>query len=242
MEILSSLNGIVKILYLPFLLLIIGGIIIFVIKRHKFILKDKRIIFLVIAVSIMIAARFYFLETISSRFFSVLLIPTIPFAAYFIIGAQKYFNKTVVRIIFVLVLCLCIGKAIKPRRPKPYLKEVGNALNSIIKESKGSTLSIFDFSGEIRYFCWYCGFKVKNGGGPISKAPESRTQALFKVINSKRKKTDKVYFIFRTKGLEIARKKYFNKLKATLPLKEIFCSKAQRSDGNSYIIASLVVK
>ena len=241
MEILSSLNGIVKILFLPFFLLIIGGMIVFINNRRKLIFKDKRILFLSIALLVILTARLCFLEVASSRFFIVLLIPTIPFAAYFVMESQKYFSKTTLRIIFIIVLFVCIGKALKPRRPKAYLEETGKALNSIFEKSKGATIIIFDFSGEINYFRWYSRFKIKDCG-VISNAPESRTQELFDLVNSEIKKTDRVYFIFRSKGLEIAKKKYFKKFKMALPLKEIFHSKAKRSDGSNYLIAQLAVE
>jgi len=241
MEFFSSLNGIVKILFLPFMLLIIGGMIVFVNKRRKLIFKDKRILFLIITVLVMLIARLYFLDAVSSRFFSVLLIPTIPFVAYLVMKSKKYFGKATVRVIFVLVLCVCIGKALKPRRPKHYLKEMDKALNSVIEKSKGSTLTMVDFSGVVRYLRSYSNSNVKDCG-VISKAPDITTQALFDVINSRAKKTDKIYLIFRSKGLEIAKKKYFDKFKTALSLKEVFHSKARREDGSNYIIARLVVE
>ncbi|MDD5598496.1 MAG: hypothetical protein PHV82_11165 [Victivallaceae bacterium] len=227
----------VKILFFPFLLLLVGGMIIFVIRRRK-LLGNRKIVFLIITILVMTLLRSCIMDSVSSRYYIFLLIPGIPFAAYLSAFAPVKLNPRIVNSVFFIVVCICIGKALKPRHPKAYIPEMSNALSAIVQKSGISKVNIYDFSGETRRLRFHSGFAVQ-AAGEICASPELRTRQLHGLINSQSPGKGAVYFIFREKDLETAKEIYRQKNGEPLPVKEIFRSESRRNDGGCYVIVRL---
>ncbi|MFA6714205.1 MAG: hypothetical protein WCS27_02455 [Victivallaceae bacterium] len=226
----------VKILFFPFLLLVVCGMAIFIF-RHRKLPENRKAFFLFTTMLVMVVLRLALVGSTASRYYIVLLIPGIPFAAYLWVFPGKL-NVRLVNTVFFVIVCICIGKALKPRHSKAYILEISNTLNAIVHKSGASKLSVYDFSGETRRLRFHSGFAVQ-AVGEICESPEQRIRQLNELVGSRSSGKGAVYFIFREKGLKLAREIYLRKNGKPLPVREIFRSESKRNDGSCYVIVRL---
>ena len=196
-ELMQSLDNI---LFLPFTCLMLSGCIFLIVNHGRLAGSRKISIFFLSAIVLMIGWRCC-VELGSGRYFSALIVPAICLSGYaLLLFSSQAIRRGILRCLVLIIVILCIGKALNPPYYKEYLLEIGEVIRQDVKNEKFFVPRIYINFPEAERVGYYSGLKIYNFQDQIS-APIEFTRRFEKLMENY-PFYDAYYFVLREKKID----------------------------------------